>query len=62
MFPQSACTQRIDAKIAIIIKRARLGRADFSMVEVTKKKSAGPYLSSENAKKWPFIGTRESVA
>jgi hypothetical protein len=33
MFPQSACTQRIDAKIATIIKRARLGRADFSMVE-----------------------------
>ena len=34
MFPQSACAQRIDAKTAIIIKRARLGRADFSMVEV----------------------------
>ncbi len=34
MFSQSACDQRIDAKTAIIIKRAHLGRADFSMVEV----------------------------
>ena len=34
MFSQSACAQRIDAKTAIIIKRAHLGRADFSMVEV----------------------------
>ena len=34
MFSQNACTQRIDAKTEIIIKRAHLGRAGFSMVEV----------------------------
>ena len=38
------------------------GRDMAGAMEVTKKKSAGPYLSLENAKKWPFIGTRESVA
>ena len=32
------------------------------IVEVTKRQQRGPYLSSENAKKRPFIGTRESVA